>query len=170
MMLESGMRGILTMAPIVLMVAGCNAADRTADQLGNAADTAQIAIENGARDVAGTAGNAADALGNGVENASAIVSDATTRDGWIGRWTGVEGTYLVVSKGAAPGKYRLEMQYTLDAKGSFDGVGTAEGIAFDRPDGKQVLRASNGDATGLKYLAGKKDCLKVKDGEGYCRN
>ncbi|WP_204325615.1 hypothetical protein, partial [Stenotrophomonas maltophilia] len=60
--------------------------------------------------------------------------------------------------------------YTLDDKGSFEGKGTREGIAFERPDGKQVLKASDGDATGLKYLAGKKDCLTVKTGEGYCRD
>lgn len=165
------MRGFLMMAPALLLVAGCNTADRTADQLGNAADTAGAAISNGADDVAGTAGNAVEALGNGVEQAGNEVSAATTRDAWVGRWTGVEGTYLVVSKGSIPGKYRLEMQYTLDSKGSFDGTATGEGIAFERPDdGKQVLRASNGDATGLKWLAGKMDCLKVKDGEGYCRD
>ena len=28
----------------------------------------------------------------------------------------------------------------------------------------------NGDAAGLKYLAGKQDCLVVKPGEGYCRD
>jgi hypothetical protein len=164
------MRGLLTIAPVVLMIAGCNAADRTADQLGNAADTAGNAIASGAGEVAGTATNAGEALGNGIENAGNVVSEAVTRDGWIGRWKGVEGTYLVVSKGDLPGRYRLEMQYTLDSKGKYDGTATPEGIAFERPDGKQVLRASNGDATGLKYLAGKKDCLKVKDGEGYCRD
>jgi hypothetical protein len=164
------MRGLLRIAPVALMVAGCNAADRTADQLGNAADTAGNAIASGAGEVASTASNAGEALGNGIEDAGDVVSGAVTRDTWIGRWTGVEGTYLVVSKGGAPGKYRLEMQYTLDSKGKYDGTATPSGIAFERPDGKQVLRASSGDATGLKYLAGKKDCLKVKDGEGYCRD
>ena len=164
------MRKLLMIAPVALMMAGCNAADRTADQLGNAADTAGSAIANGASDVAATASTAGEALGNGIEDAGNVVSEAVTRDAWVGRWKGVEGTYLVVSKGAAAGKYRLEMQYTLDAKGKFDGTATPEGIEFERPDGKQVLRASSGDATGLKWLAGKKDCLKVKDGEGYCRD
>lgn len=164
------MRKLLMIAPVALMVAGCNAADRTADQLGNAADSAGNAIASGADEVANTASTAGEALGNGIEDAGNVVSEAVTRDAWVGRWKGVEGTYLVVSKDAAPGKYRLEMQYTLDSKGKFDGTATPEGIAFERPDGKQVLRASSGDATGLKWLAGKKDCLKVKDGEGYCRD
>ncbi|MET0307901.1 MAG: hypothetical protein ABW023_04270 [Sphingomonas sp.] len=164
------MRGLLWIAPVALMVAGCNAADRTADQLDNAAGTAGNAIASGAGEVASTASNAGEALGNGIEDAGNIVSGAVTRDAWVGRWKGVEGTYLVVSKGDAPGRYRLEMQYTLDSKGKYDGTATPSGIAFERPDGSQVLRASSGDATGLKYLAGKKDCLKVKDGEGYCRD
>ncbi|KHL24975.1 hypothetical protein PK98_14115 [Croceibacterium mercuriale] len=93
------------------------------------------------------------------------------RDEWVGRWIGVEGLNLTVAKAAEPGMYLLQMQYGTDAdmSGSYEGVGTAEGIAFTRPDGAQVLRAASGDETGLKYLAGKTDCLKVKDGEGYCR-
>jgi hypothetical protein len=55
-------------------------------------------------------------------------------------------------------------------KGEFDGVATEKGIAFNRPDGAKELVASDGDATGLKYLAGKKDCLTVTTGEGYCRD
>lgn len=112
--------------------------------------------------------------------ATSPASDAVTlpesarpviRDEWVGRWIGVEGLNLTVAKAAEPGMYLLQMQYGTDAdmSGSYEGVGTAEGIAFTRPDGGQVLRAASGDETGLKYLAGKTDCLKVKDGEGYCR-
>jgi hypothetical protein len=101
------------------------------------------------------------------------VSDTqpVSRDEWVGRWIGVEGLNLTVTKLAKPGHYQLEMQYGTDADmaGAYEGIGTPEGIAFTRPDGKQVLRASSGDETGLKYLAGKTDCLKVKDSEGYCR-
>lgn len=112
--------------------------------------------------------------GNGIANNSLGASSAaapTNRDGWVGRWIGVEGLNLTVSKGKSAGLYSLKMQYGTDEdmSGTFEGVGTAEGIAFVRPDGNQVLRASTGDDTGLKYLAGKTDCLKVKDGEGYCR-
>lgn len=162
---------ILGMMSIALVLAGCNTADRTADQVGNAAETAGSAIASGAGEVANTATAATDAIGNGMENAGNVIEAASTsRDAWVGRWKGVEGTYLTIAKGSAAGKYQLEMQYTLDDKGKFDGLGTSEGIAFERPDGKQVLRAATGDETGLKWLAGKKDCLKVKDGEGYCRD
>lgn len=164
------MRLVHIATPIALLVAGCNTAEQTANEVGNAAESAGTAIVNGAEDAANTVGLATETLGNGIADAGNVISEAGTRDAWVGRWTGVEGTYLVISKGSGAGKYRLEMQYTLDDKGSFDGTATGDGISFTRPDGAQVLRASSGDATGLKYLAGKSNCLKVKDGEGYCRD
>lgn len=88
---------------------------------------------------------------------------------WAGKWTGVEGMYVTITPGE-PGKYKLEMQSDLDTKGTYDGSDSDGGIAFTRGTETLTLAASTGDATGLKYLAGKKDCLKVKDGEGYCRD
>ncbi|MCW5647933.1 MAG: hypothetical protein KIT23_12030 [Sphingopyxis sp.] len=88
---------------------------------------------------------------------------------WAGKWTGVEGMYATIST-AEPGKYKLEMQSDLDTKGTYDGSDSEGGIIFTRGAETLTLAASTGDATGLKYLAGKKDCLKVKDGEGYCRD
>lgn len=88
---------------------------------------------------------------------------------WAGKWTGVEGMYVTITT-AEPGKYKLEMQSDLDAKGTYDGSDSEGGITFKRGAETLTLAASTGDATGLKYLAGKKDCLKVKDGEGYCRD
>lgn len=158
------MRSLILSIPFVLALGACSTADRTADQIGNTAETTAGALVNAGDEVGSVAGNA-------MEDAGNVLSEAARgNDAWVGRWTGVEGTYLVISKAALPDHYRLEMQYTLDSKGKYDGTGTADGIAFTRPDGKHVLRASDGDATGLKYLAGKKDCLKVKDGEGYCRD
>lgn len=88
---------------------------------------------------------------------------------WAGKWTGVEGMYATITA-AEPGKYKLEMQSDLDTKGAYDGTDSDGGIQFQRGGETLTLAASTGDATGLKYLAGKKDCLKVKDGEGYCRD
>lgn len=88
---------------------------------------------------------------------------------WAGKWTGVEGMYVTITA-AEPGKYKLDMQSDLDTKGTYDGSDGEGGITFTRGTETLTLAASTGDATGLKYLAGKKDCLKVKDGEGYCRD
>lgn len=124
---------------------------------------------------------------NAVAQAEAQAENATTfgkaaekarqapsRDAWIGKWVGVEGMVLTIEKdpGGSVGRYKLTNVWGLDEnmKGTFDGVATQKGIAFNRPDGAKELVASDGDATGLKYLAGKKDCLTVATGEGYCRD
>jgi len=157
------MRALLILAP-ALALAACNTADKAADATANATETAGNAA-------VAVGGSIANAVKEGASDLKNEVSDKPVdRDSWVGRWKGVEGTYLTISKGKDAGTYKLEMQYTLDDKGSFDGRGSTEGIAFTRPDGDQTLHPSNGDATGLKWLAGKKDCLTVKTGEGYCRD
>ena len=88
---------------------------------------------------------------------------------YLGRWTGVEGMYLVVAPKPGGG-VTLDMQWDLDHKGVFDGSVTAEGLRFMREGVAETAVRSDGDATGLKYLAGKKDCLTVKPGEGYCKD
>ncbi|WP_343520727.1 hypothetical protein [Sphingomonas sp.] len=123
---------------------------------------------------------------NAVANAEAIAENVTaeakkaekaaqapSRDGWIGKWIGVEGLVLTIEKDpSGPGRYRLTNTYSLDpgATGTFTGMATEEGMSFTRPDGAKVLRATDGTETGLKYLEGKKDCLTVTIGEGYCRD
>ncbi|MFC6337856.1 hypothetical protein GIR22_20185 [Pseudomonas sp. CCM 7891] len=102
-----------------------------------------------------------------------LVPETLPTDQWVGKWIGVEGLNLTISKDATIGRghYVLSMQYGLDADatGTFKGVASEDGISFTRPDGPQVLRAGDGEATGLKWLADKKDCLVVNTGEGYCR-
>jgi len=88
---------------------------------------------------------------------------------YLGRWVGVEGMYLNVTE-PAQGEVRLEMQYDLDNKGTYPGTITPEGIRFQRGGETLLLRPGDGDATGLKWLAGKTDCLTVTSGEGYCRD
>lgn len=88
---------------------------------------------------------------------------------WAGKWTGVEGMYATITT-AEPGKYKLEMQSDLDTKGTYDGDDSEHGIKFKRGSEELRLRRGNGDETGLKYLADKKECLIVKQGEGYCRD
>ena len=88
---------------------------------------------------------------------------------YLGRWTGVEGMYLVVAPKPGGG-VTLDMQWDLDHTGTFDGSVTAEGLRFMRGGVAETAVRTDGDATGLKYLAGKKDCLTVEPGEGYCRD
>jgi len=88
-------------------------------------------------------------------------------DNWIGRWTGPEGTYLEIA--GTRGVYQVTIK-DLDAARSFAASARTGGIAFTRDGVQQIIRATNGDETGMKWLAGKKDCLTVKPGEGYCRD
>ena len=99
-------------------------------------------------------------------------ADIPDRSAWAGKWTGVEGTYATItSKG--DGKFSIDMKYGLDddMKGVFDGTATADGIRFKRGDSMVTLKKATGEETGMKWLAGKKDCLVVEAGaEGYCRD
>ena len=78
--------------------------------------------------------------------------------------------FLDVRQGTAPGAYRLTMQYDLDHKASVDATREGDTLVFQRDGKRLALKPTDGDATGLKYLAGKKDCLTVASGEGYCRD
>lgn len=109
--------------------------------------------------------------GNGAavpDNGSEGPINAADERAYLGRWVGVEGMYLIVSRKAGGG-VTLENQWDLDHKGAFDGSVTAEGLRFVREGEAQTAVLSDGKATGLKYLAGKTRCLTVKPGEGYCR-
>lgn len=99
---------------------------------------------------------------------STAAAAPTTAD-YLGRWRGVEGLNLVVTE-RPEGGVMLDMQYSIDDKGMFPGSVTAEGIRFIRNGQPETLVRTDGDATGLKWLAGKSDCLTVKTGEGYCRD
>jgi hypothetical protein len=160
------MRSVIVFLALSLGSTACSEAPKGGNKLvGNDVTPATpIGTKDPSNNTIGTAAHEA----TGASSSSVSVN----RDTLIGRWIGVEGLNLTVSKGATGGRYFLKMQYGTDTEmsGTFEGVGTPEGIAFVRPDGNHVLRASTGDETGLKYLAGKTDCLVVKVGEGYCRN
>lgn len=114
------------------------------------------------------------ACADDTKRSTPAVSLVAVTDQWVGKWIGVEGLNLTLSKdtSAGSGHYVLKMQYGLDAEqsGTYKGQATAGGIAFNRQDGPQLLRAGDGQATGLKWLADKHNCLIVKPGEGYCRD
>jgi hypothetical protein len=88
-------------------------------------------------------------------------------DAWIGRWTGPEGTYLAIA--GEDGAYELTIK-DLDAARTFVGAAAGDRIEFQRDGVAESIHASTGDATGMKWLAGKANCLTIKPGEGYCRD
>jgi hypothetical protein len=90
-----------------------------------------------------------------------------TTDRWLGQWTGPEGTFLKLAGGQ--GRYEVTIR-NLDGPRTFAGTAVDRGIVFDRDGSKETLRATDGAGTGMKWLAGKKDCLALKAGEGWCRD
>lgn len=95
------------------------------------------------------------------------VASAPAADQWLGKWTGPEGTFLLLEGGH--GKYDVTVQ-NLDGPRKFEGKAIGGGVEFERDGVKEDIRATNGADTGMKWLADKKNCLTVRTGEGYCRD
>ena len=99
--------------------------------------------------------------------AQGCTAENAATDAWAGRWTGPEGTYLAIA--GAGGIYEITVK-DLDAARTFNGSAAGNRIEFQRDGVMESIRATNGDETGMKWLAGKKNCLTIKTGEGYCRD
>jgi len=100
------------------------------------------------------------------EVASSTAASAVANIAYVGKWTGPEGTWLDIEPQGED--YRVTIS-NLDGPRDFEGRADAGGIRFTRDGRTLVIRPGNGEATGMKWLAGKKDCLVVAPGEGYCR-
>lgn len=142
-----------SMVPMLMACLGLAACD--SDKAPKAAPEAANAILPAEPDVA-------------AENVAAAVAPLPT-DAWIGKWVGVEGLALEIAPGPEAGQYALKVTL-LDGTDNY--VGTAEGetIRFTRDGKAETIREARGDKTGLKYLAGKTNCLMIKTGEGFCRD
>jgi hypothetical protein len=148
----SGMTRALSLALCALPLAACGQPAATDTTPGNA--------------VMPTATPSNEAVTPSVAPAADAVAKPEAE--YLGRWVGVEGMVLNVTKRAGGG-VTLDMQWDLDHHGTFPGTVTAQGLRFTRNGVDEVAVPGDGDATGLKWLAGKKKCLTVKPGEGYCR-
>ncbi|WP_337179438.1 hypothetical protein [Hydrogenophaga borbori] len=120
-----------------------------------------------ARWLAGCSDRGADTPPPAPAPAAPTPPPAPATDQWIGEWSGPEGTFVRITGGN--GHYDVTVQ-NLDGPRTFVGMAVGDAVEFERDGKKEVLRASNGEQTGMKWLAGKKDCLKVRTGEGYCRD
>jgi hypothetical protein len=95
---------------------------------------------------------------------AASANNAT--DKWLGQWNGPEGTYLLLSK--SDDQYVVKIQ-SLDGPATYEGVAAGDRIEFKREGKIESIRAGSGKETGMKWLLEKKDCLIIKQGEGFCR-
>jgi hypothetical protein len=143
------------MIAVLLMLAGC-ARGQDATLPGN--DDAAVNFSRDASD-----GND-DAMAGGDNVAEAPLPT----DAWIGKWIGVEGLVLNIQKSDEKRHYVLSVTL-LDGTKSYDGVIDGDVIRFTRDGRPESIRVATGDETGLKWLAGKPNCLMIKQGEGFCR-
>jgi putative lipoprotein len=88
-------------------------------------------------------------------------------DKWLGQWNGPEGTFLLLSKNGD--KYAVKIQ-SLDGPATYEGVPAGDRIHFTRGGKTESIVAGSGQQTGMKWLLGKKNCLIIKTGEGFCRD
>ena len=94
-------------------------------------------------------------------------SNGKTVENLIGKWNGQEGTFLEVTK--KDGKFAIAIK-DLDKVSNFEGTAKGDVIEFTRDGKTETIKAATGDETGMKYLAGKKNCVVVTEGsEGFCK-
>jgi len=96
-----------------------------------------------------------------------LASATAPTDAWLGKWIGPEGTFLEISRGE--GGYDLLVQ-SLDGPAHYPGVPVDAHIEFTRAGKRESIQATDGPGTGMKWLAGKHDCLVIQASEGFCRD
>ncbi len=99
--------------------------------------------------------------------ASQVMAQSIDPAAYIGKWTGPEGTSLVIKPKS--GGYDVVIT-NLDGPRTFTGELQPDGLHVTRDGTLLVIHPGSGDDTGMKWLAGKTDCLVVAANEGYCRN
>lgn len=99
--------------------------------------------------------------------ATAQASAQDSMNAWLGQWNGPEGTFLSLSK--ADGGYAITIQ-SLDGPSKYLGRAVQDRIEFERNGKIESIRATDGQATGMKWLLDKKNCLTIQTGEGFCRD
>jgi hypothetical protein len=85
----------------------------------------------------------------------------------VGKWPGVEGTYLEVEKKGE--KYEIEIK-NLDGSKKYEGTAKGDVIEFSRNGKTETIKAATAEETGMKWLKGEKNCVVITKGsEGYCK-
>lgn len=88
-------------------------------------------------------------------------------DAWLGRWNGVEGTYLELAR---DGEGYAVTIADLDGPETYPVIAVGEHIEFVRAGRTESIRRATGKETGMKWLADETNCLVITVGsEGFCR-
>lgn len=94
-------------------------------------------------------------------------ANAAKVDALVGRWPGVEGAYLNISKKGD--KYSIEIA-NLDGPKTFEGTAKGDMIEFTRNGKTETIKAATGAETGMKGFEKETNCVVVTKGtEGFCK-
>lgn len=99
--------------------------------------------------------------------AATIAAQAKMPKDWQGDWIGPEGTRMTLR--ATGPKVQVDF-LTLDGPRQFYGEWRGDHIVIYRSAEPETIRRGDGKATGMKWLAEKRNCLVIRSGEGYCRD
>ena len=154
----------LTLISVLVAISGCEKKDPNHPEIYDASTSSSTAGVNTATS------SAPDPLSSAVSSTTAIANaeraDFAT-DAWIGKWQGPEGTFLNIE--GDKGVYTLTIQ-NLDGPKTYEGKTLGDRISFVRDGTGETIHVSDGKDTGMKWLADKKNCLMIREGEGFCRD
>lgn len=94
-------------------------------------------------------------------------SPAGPQSEWVGKWEGVEESWMEILQ-RPDGTFTIRV-VGLEGEMTARGIPNGKVIEFYQLGAKKSIRFGNGEDTGLKWLADKKECLIIAEGEGYCR-
>ncbi len=155
---------LLTLASVLIAVSGCERKDPNHPELYG------VTISSSAANVAAVTSSATE-VSNSSSSAATAVNNAEradyATDAWVGKWQGPEGTFLNIE--GNKGVYTLTIQ-NLDGPKTYAGRTLGDRISFDRDGVAETIHASDGKDTSMKWLADKKNCLMIREGEGFCRD
>jgi len=94
-------------------------------------------------------------------------ASAAKLDALVGRWPGVEGTYLNIAKKGE--KYSIEIA-NLDGPKTYEGTAKGDVIEFTRNGKTETIKVASGADTGMKGFEKETNCVVVTKGtEGFCK-
>ncbi len=154
----------LTLVSLLVAVSGCERKDPNHPEIYDARAASSAAEINAINSSASNASSSTESSLSAVGNAER--ADFAT-DAWVGKWNGPEGTFLNIE--GNKGVYTVTIQ-NLDGPKQFEGKTLGDRISFIRDGIGETIHVSDGKDIGMKWLADKKNCLMIREGEGFCRD
>ena len=99
-------------------------------------------------------------------------SIGTTIDSMLGRWTGVEGSFVDIVPSQKD--YMVTLAYwdpvlqTMQYE-NHRAYAAASGISFKKNKVEHTITLTDGNGSGMKWLQNAKLCIKINPGDGYCK-